>query len=127
MNSEVIRGSLFNPVSELDLIQLLFPQLPESGRNLFLKLRATTLLLTRGLNADLEDMDLDTRAHHDRFVHEREVRWVVLHKQVRDSGFLDGFSRVQKTVFHNDFSKVRFNAAGGPTPGADCAGSSSGQ
>lgn len=71
-------AALFDPALELGLIQYLFPGLMESEQRLLLKLRAATQLLTRGVNADFERMDDDTRNDHERFIQEREIKWVGL-------------------------------------------------
>jgi hypothetical protein len=110
MNTEVNHGPLFCPAFEMGLIQRLFPTLEENEQRLFLKLRAATQLLTRGVNADLKKMDACTRALHEEFIHALETRWVAFQQQIRDAGSLQKLTRFQAFVFHNEFSKVRFKA-----------------
>jgi hypothetical protein len=108
METELDQGALFDPASELRLIQLLFPNLNKNEQSLLLKLRATTQLLTRGVNANLEKMDANFLARHEHFIREHETRWVALQQQIRESGLLQKLMYFQAQVFESEFGKVTF-------------------
>lgn len=110
MNTEAIHSASFDPAFELEMIQLMFPQLEQDGRKLFLRLRAATLLLNRAIDADFSHTDAETRTQHDMFIREREARWMELLSEIRRSGLIDDFSSAQRELFHHDFSKVQFTA-----------------
>jgi hypothetical protein len=108
MKTEVKPGALFRPAFEMGLIQRIFPNLQENEQRLILKLRAATLLLTRGVNANLKKMDADILVAHEQFIRKLEIRWVALQKQIEHSGLLQKLTRIQSVVFQSEFAKVRF-------------------
>jgi hypothetical protein len=100
--------ALFDGVSEKRLLLHLFPHLSEFERGQLCKFRAVTLLLTRGVNADVSRMDAELRRAHEGIIKKYEIIWVGFRRWIEESNLMGKCNSFQRRFLEGSHWQVKF-------------------